>query len=152
MQMSSSSAACIANIGPQGRRKRLVSGIVALAVGVVIAVLCVVAGVRPLLRLPIFVPLFVAGLGFFQARDRTWVRLASRGLRDMDTGEERIVDAGEAEKVRRQARAVYVKSFIAAAILTALALLPWYRRLRAHAQCDRSRVRRLRRRHVTQLD
>jgi hypothetical protein len=41
----------------------------------------------------------------------------------MDTGEERIADAGEAEQVRRRARAVYIKSFIAAAILTALALL-----------------------------
>jgi hypothetical protein len=41
----------------------------------------------------------------------------------MDTGEERIADAAEAEQVRRQARAVYVKSFIAAAILSSLALL-----------------------------
>ena len=41
----------------------------------------------------------------------------------MDAGEERIADAGEAGRVRRQARGVYVKSFIAAAILTALALL-----------------------------
>lgn len=41
----------------------------------------------------------------------------------MDAGEERIADAGEASQVRRQARAVYIKSFIAAAILTTLALL-----------------------------
>jgi hypothetical protein len=71
MQTNSSSAACIANIGPQGRRQRHVFGIVALAVSVVIAIVCVVAGVRPLLRLPLILPLFVAGLGFFQARDRT---------------------------------------------------------------------------------
>jgi hypothetical protein len=66
MQMNS-----IANIGPQGRRQRLVFGIVALALSVVIATVFVIAGVRPLLRLPLILPLFVAGLGFFQARDRT---------------------------------------------------------------------------------
>jgi uncharacterized membrane protein len=71
MQVNTSSGSCIANIGPQGRRQRLVFGIVALAISVAIAIVFVVSGVWPLLRLPIFVPLFVAGLGFFQARDRT---------------------------------------------------------------------------------
>jgi hypothetical protein len=52
------------------------------------------------------------------------VKLASRGLRDMDGGEQPIADAAEAEQVRRQARAVYIKSFITAAILTSLALIP----------------------------
>ena len=42
----------------------------------------------------------------------------------MDSGEQRIPDTAEAEQVRRQARAVYIKSFITAAILTALALIP----------------------------
>lgn len=51
------------------------------------------------------------------------MRLASRGQRDMDTGPQAIADAEEAAQVRRQAQAVYIKSFISAAILTALALL-----------------------------
>ncbi|MEO8909874.1 MAG: hypothetical protein ABI408_06555 [Gemmatimonadaceae bacterium] len=51
------------------------------------------------------------------------MRLASRGLRDLDNGEESIIDAAEALQVRRQARAVYVKAFVSAAILTAIALL-----------------------------
>jgi hypothetical protein len=42
----------------------------------------------------------------------------------MDTGPEPISDAAELEKVQRQARAVYAKSAITAAILTALALIP----------------------------
>jgi hypothetical protein len=42
----------------------------------------------------------------------------------MDTGPEQILDAGELQKVQRQARAVYVKSAITAAILTAIALVP----------------------------
>lgn len=42
----------------------------------------------------------------------------------MDTGPEQISDAAELQKVQRQARAVYAKSAITAAILTALALVP----------------------------
>jgi hypothetical protein len=42
----------------------------------------------------------------------------------MDTGPEQISDSAELQQVRRQARAVYAKSVITAAILTALALIP----------------------------
>ena len=62
---------CIANIGSRERRKRLTFGITALAASVLISFLFVFYGVRPLFRLPLFVPLFAGALGFFQARDRT---------------------------------------------------------------------------------
>ena len=62
---------CIANIGPRERRKRLVFGVVALSLSVVISAIFVVTGVRPVWRLTLFVPLFAGALGFFQARDRT---------------------------------------------------------------------------------
>jgi hypothetical protein len=42
----------------------------------------------------------------------------------MDQGPEAISDAAELQQIRRQARAVYVKSAITAAILTAIALVP----------------------------
>jgi hypothetical protein len=51
------------------------------------------------------------------------VRLASRGQRDMDMGPEEISDAYERQQVQRQARDVYVKAIISAAILTGLALV-----------------------------
>jgi len=51
------------------------------------------------------------------------VRLGSRGLRDLDDGPEPIIDADEAALIRRQAQAVYVKAFVSATILTAIALL-----------------------------
>jgi hypothetical protein len=41
----------------------------------------------------------------------------------MDSGPEQISDAEELRRVQRQARAVYVKSIVAAAILTAAALV-----------------------------
>jgi hypothetical protein len=51
------------------------------------------------------------------------VKLAARGQRDMDTGAEAIADAAELKQVRRQARAVYTKAIVVAAVLTTLALL-----------------------------
>jgi hypothetical protein len=51
------------------------------------------------------------------------VKLASRGQRDLDTGPQRIDDNTELTQLRRQARAVYAKSALVAAILTTLSLV-----------------------------
>jgi hypothetical protein len=51
------------------------------------------------------------------------VNLAARGLRDLDCGSEPIVNPAELAQVRRQARVVHMKSFVAAALLTALLFL-----------------------------
>jgi hypothetical protein len=51
------------------------------------------------------------------------VRLASRGLRDMDGGSETITEATLAAQLRRQARHVYVQSLALAAFATAMAAL-----------------------------
>jgi hypothetical protein len=42
----------------------------------------------------------------------------------MDSGPEAIADATQQSRVQRQARAVYVKSVVTAAVLTTLALVP----------------------------
>jgi hypothetical protein len=62
---------CIANIGPRERQKRLVFGVTALFLSLVISAIFVIEGVRPVWRLTLFIPLFAGALGFFQARDRT---------------------------------------------------------------------------------
>jgi hypothetical protein len=51
------------------------------------------------------------------------VRLASRGLRDMDNGPQVIADQAELQHVRQQARRVYVKAFVTALVLTAIAVI-----------------------------
>jgi hypothetical protein len=51
------------------------------------------------------------------------VRLAGRGRRDLDAGEEAIADPGLAARLRRQGRAVQLKAVIIAGALTGLALL-----------------------------
>ncbi len=59
------------NIGPRERRKRRVLGIVALTVGVSVAFVLVVAGVPRPFRLVVFFPIWMAGLGLLQAREKT---------------------------------------------------------------------------------
>ena len=69
-QMRAASVEAV-NIGPRERRKRRVLGIVALTVGVSIAFVLVVAGAPRLLRLVVFFPVWIAGLGLLQSREKT---------------------------------------------------------------------------------
>lgn len=63
--------ACIANIGPQARKKRLIFGVVLLGTSVVIAAVLVAVGVHRLWRLALSLPLWAAAVGYFQAREKT---------------------------------------------------------------------------------
>jgi hypothetical protein len=60
-----------ANIGPRERRKRRVLGIVSLTVAVGVAFLLVSFGAPRWSRLVVFFPLWMAGLGLLQAREKT---------------------------------------------------------------------------------
>jgi hypothetical protein len=51
------------------------------------------------------------------------VRLAARGLRDMDAGVAAITDAGELAQVRRQSRGVHLKSMLVAVAITAISVI-----------------------------
>jgi len=113
----------IANIGPRGQERRQRVGIMALVAAALLAAVLFGIGAPPGWRLVLFPPLWIAGLGFFQARDKTWVKLAARGLRDMDKGAEPVADPAERRRIRRQARIVHMKSLITAAILTTILVL-----------------------------
>lgn len=62
---------CIPNIGEGGRQQRMRFGIVALIVGVGLAIGLVVTDAERLWRLTVFLPLLMAGTGIFQARAKT---------------------------------------------------------------------------------
>lgn len=64
-------AICIPNIGPRERRKRLVSGLIMLALSLIILIALVAAGVDRWWRLLLFLPLWGGATGLFQARERT---------------------------------------------------------------------------------
>ncbi|HEX8072464.1 MAG TPA: hypothetical protein VF546_21130 [Pyrinomonadaceae bacterium] len=59
------------NIGPRERRKRRLLGVVALTVGVGLAFVLVVYGAPRWARLVVFFPVWIAGLGLLQAREKT---------------------------------------------------------------------------------
>jgi hypothetical protein len=61
----------VANIGPGERRKRMVLGLSALAVGIVLVGALAALGVSPGWSLVAFGPFFMAALGLLQARDHT---------------------------------------------------------------------------------
>jgi hypothetical protein len=61
----------VANIGPRERRKRRLLGIVSLTVAVGVAFVLVAFGAPRWSRLVVFFPLWMAGLGLLQAREKT---------------------------------------------------------------------------------
>jgi len=63
--------ACIPNIGPNGRRPRFIWGAMALGASVLLAAGLAVGGADRRWRLVVFLPLWIAALGVFQAREKT---------------------------------------------------------------------------------
>lgn len=61
----------LANIGPKEQTKRRLLGIVFLLISVTIAVVFIAADVDRWWRLVLVIPLWIAGLGLFQAREKT---------------------------------------------------------------------------------
>ena len=113
------------NIGAAGRRQRLVSGAILLAIGIAAAALLVtgVGGVSRGARLLLFLPFLGAALGLLQARDHTCVHLAARGHRNLDRGSEAVADPWLLSQLKRQAREVMIEAVLAAALLTGIALM-----------------------------
>jgi hypothetical protein len=111
------------NIGPRERRKRRLLGVVALTVGVSLAFLLVIMQAPRWSRAIIFFPIWIAGLGLLQSRERVCIALAASGKCNMDEGEEGIDDESAIEKLREKARRINRRALITAAAITVLALL-----------------------------
>lgn len=62
---------CVPNIGTHERRMRLIAGAVAFGIALVLAALLLWTGAGRLWRLMLLPLLCVAGLGFFQHREKT---------------------------------------------------------------------------------
>jgi hypothetical protein len=108
---------CVPNIGPAGRRRRLLTGVVMLTAAAAGAVWLVAADMPRPWRLMLALPILLGLLGVLQARDRTCVALAARGLRDMDSGSEPIGGSADLERVKAQARRVNLTALLAGTLV-----------------------------------
>ncbi|MDQ1558755.1 MAG: hypothetical protein QOD32_1815 [Pyrinomonadaceae bacterium] len=112
----------VSNIGPREQRKRRLLGIVALTVGVAAAFLLVVYDAPRALRALVFFPVWIAGLGLLQARERTCIALAARGVCNLDAGEERLEDEQLVAHLRGTARRINRRALTTAVAITLLTL------------------------------
>lgn len=113
----------VANIGPRERRKRRLLGIVSLTVAVGVAFVLVTFDAPRWSRLVVFFPLWMAALGLLQAREKTCIALAARGVCNLDAGEQTIEDETLAARLREKASSVHKRSLLVAAVITVVVLL-----------------------------
>jgi len=111
------------NIGPREERKRRLMGIVALTVGIGLAFVLVVFAAPRWSRLAVFFPIWMAGLGLFQAREKICIALAARGTCNMDAGEVPIADDNLIEQLRSRARTINRRALFTATVITIVALV-----------------------------
>ena len=110
------------NIGPREQRKRRLLGIVALTVGVAVAFVLVIFEAPRLSRAVVFFPVWLAGLGLLQARERTCIALAARGMCNMDAGEEELNDENLLGQLRGKSRRIHRRALVTAIAITLVAL------------------------------
>jgi hypothetical protein len=107
------------NIGPRQRRRRVVIGTLVLAAALLLALGLLHFEVARSWRLSVFVPLFLGSIGLLQVPARTCVKLAAKGVRDMDDGEKPVTDEWERQRLSAQARRVLLQALGVAVALTA---------------------------------
>src|SRR2546427_12275737 len=76
----------VANIGPKGRRRRALMGVVTLSAGIAALVVLLLSGVGRGWRGALFVAVWAGALGVFPGRGPTRGRLAARGRRGLGGG------------------------------------------------------------------
>ena len=112
----------VINIGPREVFKRRLMGIVALLAGIGLSFLSVVINAPRWSRLLVFFPIWLAGLGLFQAREKTCIALAAKGTCNMDRGEVNVADEKLVEELRNKARRINLRAIVIAVVVTMVAL------------------------------
>ena len=67
----SEAVVCIPNINNRERRKRLLFGVIALAISLIVLAALIMTGVNRWWRLPLTLLFWGAAIGYFQWRDKT---------------------------------------------------------------------------------
>ncbi|MDY0002159.1 MAG: hypothetical protein RBU30_12750 [Polyangia bacterium] len=114
---------CVSNIGPREARKRLLLGAVFFVLALALGMVLLLSGASRLTRIFLFLPLGAGALAYYQARERTCVALARRGVRNLDRGIEVVSDPAVVGASRRLANKVIIQAVVTATCATVLFLL-----------------------------
>lgn len=106
------------NLGPKGRRFRLLCGVVILTFTAVVAGFLARHDAHPLWRASILLPTFLGLIMLLQAKTRTCVALAMLGAWDLDCGMQRVPDRDLEKRLRHRAYALVLITFAAALLIT----------------------------------
>lgn len=106
------------NLGPREQLKRRVMGKVALACVAGLIIALIGAGAPRWARLGLFIPLWMAALGFAQAKEKVCIALAARGTCNLDGREAPVGDAGRVARLRKKANAIHRRALLIAALGT----------------------------------
>lgn len=118
------------NIGADGARFRLFFGVLFLVFALGLMALLTVTGVPLVLRLVVFVPLWIGTFTMAESRSRVCVLNAARGVCSTESGTQRIEDDERRLALVRRAWRVPLHSVLFAVVLTGFlvavsAWLPW---------------------------
>lgn len=118
------------NIGADGARFRLFFGVLFLVFALGLMALLTVTGAPLVLRLVVFVPLWIGTFTMAESRSRVCVLNAARGVCSTESGTQRIEDDERRLALVRRAWRVPLHSVLFAVVLTGFlvavsAWLPW---------------------------
>ena len=113
----------MANIGRAQRRWRLLAGLAAVGVTLVLLRAFASADLHRSWRVALFVPILFSAICFLQVRAQTCVALAAQGRCHFDGGGvTQVTDPHERQALRAEARRIGVRAVVCAAFLTVLLL------------------------------
>lgn len=112
----------VGNITATGVRRRQLSGAIGLVIAVALFAALVLMGAPRIARLFLILPLGLAAMGFFQAREKTCVALGVAGKREVEGAGTCPLPDYERGAVGARVRKVVVESLVVAAVVTAIAM------------------------------
>jgi hypothetical protein len=105
------------NIGPAQRRLRQRIGVASFTLAALIAALLLYLDATRGWRLLALPPIWIGTLSLIEAKTRTCVMLAARGLRNLDAGNEAVTDGGLRDALNARARQVHLRAAVLALAL-----------------------------------
>ena len=110
----------VENIGPNEQQKRLFLGLLTMLIGLILGILLIISSLGRGWGVILFIFFWLGALGYFQAKNKTCVVLAYKGICNMDIGEQEITDETLKARLRKQALEVHILSLIVAILLTTI--------------------------------